>query len=260
MHRKQSLRGKRVGDWEVIGFVGMRGHMRFWRCRCRCGYERDFSTSYLNTGGPSRCPLCRKALRGAAEAELVALLVGRTFGDYTVLCLIGRNKYGSRVWRCRCACGYERDFITSYLSGNGKRSATRCPTCTQRAMEQRNCLRDEVPQRLWQRLLGQAKRRNVAVYLAREDAEDLLRAQGSRCALSGIELRLTRLRTNFNRYTTASVDRIDSSRPYEIGNVQWVHKVVNMMKGSLTQEEFKTWCHAVADFSGNRPIQGKTEA
>ena len=91
--------GKKVGDWEVTEYLGLRKGMRFWRCRCKCGYKRDFSTSYLNTGLPSRCPECRKSLNGTNEAELVVLYVGKTFGKYMVLGLVGRNKYGSRLWR-----------------------------------------------------------------------------------------------------------------------------------------------------------------
>lgn len=64
--------------------------------------------------------------------------------------------------------------------------------------------------------------------------------------MSGIPLHFTRLRTNYNRYTTASLDRIDSARPYEPGNVQWVHKTINMMKQQFSQGVFIGWCHKVA--------------
>ena len=45
---------------------------------------------------------------------------------------------------------------------------------------------------------------------------------------------------------TASLDRIDSSRGYVPENVQWVHKVINRMKGTLSDDEFKSWCRTVA--------------
>jgi len=44
---------------------------------------------------------------------------------------------------------------------------------------------------------------------------------------------------------TASLDRIDSSKGYIEGNVQWVHRKINMMKQSYTQEEFIELCQAV---------------
>lgn len=46
--------------------------------------------------------------------------------------------------------------------------------------------------------------------------------------------------------STASLDRIDSSKPYVKDNVQWVHKVVNNMKWDFDQNEFIEWCKIIA--------------
>lgn len=43
-----------------------------------------------------------------------------------------------------------------------------------------------------------------------------------------------------------SIDRIDSNKGYIENNIQLVHKDVNMMKGSLTQERFIELCKMVA--------------
>lgn len=45
---------------------------------------------------------------------------------------------------------------------------------------------------------------------------------------------------------TASLDRIDSSKGYVIGNVQWVHKTINTMKMDLANSEFIKLCQMVA--------------
>lgn len=45
----------------------------------------------------------------------------------------------------------------------------------------------------------------------------------------------------------ASLDRIDSKRGYTEGNVQWVHKSVNLAKNSLSEVEFIMLCHAVTN-------------
>ena len=45
---------------------------------------------------------------------------------------------------------------------------------------------------------------------------------------------------------TASLDRIDSSKGYVPGNIQWVHKDVNWMKGSFTQEYFVNICKKIS--------------
>ena len=44
---------------------------------------------------------------------------------------------------------------------------------------------------------------------------------------------------------TASVDRIDSNKGYEKGNIQIVHKIVNRMKWSLNQKAFIWFCKKI---------------
>jgi hypothetical protein len=44
---------------------------------------------------------------------------------------------------------------------------------------------------------------------------------------------------------TASLDRIDSSKGYFKGNVQWIHKDLNVMKMDLTEEKFIDYCKLV---------------
>jgi hypothetical protein len=46
---------------------------------------------------------------------------------------------------------------------------------------------------------------------------------------------------------TASLDRIDSSRGYIEGNVQWVHKMANMCKQHYSQKRFIDMCIAVSN-------------
>lgn len=47
--------------------------------------------------------------------------------------------------------------------------------------------------------------------------------------------------------STVSIDRIDSSEGYIIGNVQLLHKDVNMAKQKYSQEYFISICQAVAN-------------
>jgi len=64
---------------------------------------------------------------------------------------------------------------------------------------------------------------------------ELFTIQERRCALSNIELSLDSI--NF----TASLDRIDSTKGYIIGNVQWLHKDINFMKNNLPLNVFLEW-------------------
>ena len=42
------------------------------------------------------------------------------------------------------------------------------------------------------------------------------------------------------------MDRIDSTKGYVEGNLQWVHKVVNKIKWDLDQEVFLSWCQRIS--------------
>ena len=45
---------------------------------------------------------------------------------------------------------------------------------------------------------------------------------------------------------TASIDRINNDLGYDEDNVQLVHKEINMMRGSLTDDRFKELCSLIA--------------
>lgn len=49
----------------------------------------------------------------------------------------------------------------------------------------------------------------------------------------------------FDKKQTASLDRIDSNEGYIVGNVQWVHLVLNRMKSNLKETQFIEWCNLV---------------
>jgi hypothetical protein len=72
---------------------------------------------------------------------------------------------------------------------------------------------------------------------------DLFISQGERCRLSGA---LLTVRTEQKGDGTASLDRIDSSMGYVMGNVWWVHKDLNKMKLNHPLDKFIEMCRMVA--------------
>lgn len=48
---------------------------------------------------------------------------------------------------------------------------------------------------------------------------------------------------------TASLDRIDSRHGYIPGNIQWLHKDINVMKWDHTTGRFIELCGMVIDFA-----------
>jgi len=83
------------------------------------------------------------------------------------------------------------------------------------------------------------KKRNnriLEVDITSEYIRNLMHSQNFKCKISGVDL----------KWEICSLDRIDSSSGYIQGNVQWVHKDVNIMKGAQQQTDFINWCKVIA--------------
>ncbi len=96
-------------------------------------------------------------------------------------------------------------------------------------------------------LQRKAEVRGICFQITIEQAWDMFLLQNRRCALSGVELVFDRSRKS--RKTTASFDRIDSSKCYRLDNVQWIHKRLQRIKLDLDQQELISWCNLIADHS-----------
>ena len=94
--------------------------------------------------------------------------------------------------------------------------------------------------------LNLAKHRGkYEVTISYEDIKKLWNEQKGLCALSKIPM--TFIKGNGKVPTNISLDRIDSSNPYELGNVQLVCVQVNYMKNDLNKEQFLYWCKEILD-------------
>lgn len=88
-----------------------------------------------------------------------------------------------------------------------------------------------------------APHRGIAFALDKDDVMGVFLDQNGLCALSGV-------RMTYDWYeapTHASLDRIDSDGHYTLDNVQFVCRIVNMMKSDTPQAEFVKWCKRITD-------------
>lgn len=76
--------------------------------------------------------------------------------------------------------------------------------------------------------------------------------QGGRCAISNTPLRFSLHHQNKDKIQTASLDRINSDIGYIVGNIQWVHKVINRMKWDFTDDYFVSICRKVNNWYGKQ--------
>lgn len=83
----------------------------------------------------------------------------------------------------------------------------------------------------------------------KEYLHELFLKQNRTCAYTGWQLTFDS--SVKVRDGTASLDRIDSSKGYIPGNVQWVHKYINVMKSWQTHSDFIELCKAVVRQHGS---------
>lgn len=74
---------------------------------------------------------------------------------------------------------------------------------------------------------------------------ELFEAQDGRCAVSG-EL-MTHVIGSSRTWTNISIDRKDSTKGYEPGNVQLVCAAVNVMKNEMTDDELRFWAERITN-------------
>jgi hypothetical protein len=96
-----------------------------------------------------------------------------------------------------------------------------------------------------------AEKRGKIWNLSDDYLEELIKKQSFKCSLSGLPIEFSYKQSN----QTASLDRIDSSDDYVEGNVQWVHKNVNVMKHTFAEEEFINLCGIIYDYNRDRRKQ-----
>jgi hypothetical protein len=167
--------------------------------------------------------------------------VGHKFGDWELLRAKPlranpNNKY-DLYYSCRCKCGVEKPVLCYNLI---KEKTTRCYECsTVDKIGSGNPFwkgSKVLSGKKFYRIKRGAELRGIALNITIEEAEEKLLDQNYICALTGMEL----------TKETWSLDRIDSSKPYEIENIQWVHKDINLMKNKLGEDYFIEMCKKVA--------------
>lgn len=176
-------------------------------------------------------------------------LTGKKFNKLTIIKVAGRARNGMVKWLCECDCGNETSYTYDHLT-RAKNPVKSCG-CHRKSMKGR-----KHPQ--WTGYGGisgawwcshvlreiKGKRHKVPVTVTIQEAWELLVKQDHKCALSGLPIYLDAKEGN-----TASLDRIDSSKGYELNNVQWTHKHINFMKFTHEQAYFIELCRAVARFN-----------
>ncbi len=167
-------------------------------------------------------------------------LTGQTFTHWSVLRL-GSRKNREWYWVCRCECGTEKEVRGADLRHSRSTGCIHCyPNRTLGKSSHRWKGVGDMPGSWWSILERSARDRDILVFVTPLEAWGLFQKQEGVCALSGVSI-------DFDKPITASLDRIDSEKPYELVNLQWVHKDVNLMKNKFSQDYFIEMCKRISE-------------
>lgn len=176
-------------------------------------------------------------------------LTGYEWNNMKVLNLDISAKKKERYWNIECHCGNIFRLNTYEIFKSNQKSCG----CIFKSKDyklshpNRKGYKD-ISGIIWSKIKRDAKTRGIQFDLNIEDLWGLLESQNRKCKLSGISIGFgLEDGVNAKKNTTASLDRIDSKKGYTIDNVQWVHKRINMMKQSLSDDDFIFFCKAVAN-------------
>jgi len=177
-------------------------------------------------------------------------LTGKKFNKLSVIKVSdfvtkSRNKH----WICVCDCGTQR-IVEGNRLRQGKTKS--CGCIMSQALETfsrknrgSNNYRwkgyQDITGRYFSSLKAAALKSKKEFTISIEFIWNLYLKQSKNCILTGLPIVFGNLR----KETTASLDRIDSTKGYVEGNVQWVHKDVNIMKNKFDQTWFIDVCALV---------------
>lgn len=174
-------------------------------------------------------------------------IVGQQFNFLTVI-ERAANRHSFPYWKCKCICGkiIERrnDFL---LSGKAMSCGCMHP---RRRLGKHNLFWKGVGDLsgyYYHQLKVKAEERDIVFGVSIEYLWGLFIKQDGKCALTGVNLRFTSSKERRNGLLqTASLDRRDSNVGYLEGNVQWVHRDINLMKRDFPESRFVKLCKLVS--------------
>ena len=225
-----------------------------YKTKTYCEIENEFGIDH-NTiweyiqykGIPSREPKRRKSLREPAP-------VGKKFGLWTVISdevkSGGEVRPGSKerqmYWKVKCECGEVAWKNSMHLK---RGDSTRCKRCGNKSFlndKGETVVNAVIQSKVRQVKYNAQKRKKVSQLDFNITPEYInhLYENDHTCALSGLDLTIDLNKTL--QQQQLSIDRIDSNVGYIEGNVELVDKRINLMKGSLNNEEFIELCCYVA--------------
>lgn len=185
-------------------------------------------------------------------------LIGQQFGYLIVREIIRDNKSTKKhPWRAICECTNCHNLKFNVDPQALKKGRTTSCGCRRDQYVKITGVNSKqykgyegISGKYWGQINTRAKRRVYSIEVDIKYCWELYIKQNGKCALSGLPIEFG-IANNKSSETTASLDRIDSNLGYIEGNVQWVHKHINIMKNVYDQKYFISLCNLITKNNSN---------
>ena len=161
-----------------------------------------------------------------------------------------RGNRNKRMWLMKCDCGKEKPIYYFRIIKNLTKSCGCLSNKTTRQIKWKGY--GEISGSFWNRVYKGSVGRKLEFNITIQYCWELFLKQNRKCYLSGCDLQFCRLDSSKQ---TASIDRIDSNQGYTEGNIQWVHKEINMAKQKMNNEKFIELCNKVTNYNKNKELR-----
>lgn len=174
--------------------------------------------------------------------KILVLEKGKKFGKWTILNPFPNVKNKQTYWTCECECGDVHQVKSNTLM-NGK--STQCAKCAKKQIGLKNrkgC--GDISGDMWAQMKKNATTKKMIFNVRIEEAWDVFLKQNKKCLLTGQELEFSGYPYDPEK-TTAMFDTINPEQGFILGNIQWIHKDIFLIKKGMNNDAFISLCNLV---------------
>lgn len=178
-------------------------------------------------------------------------ITGQKFAKLTTISR-AENNGKNTMWLCKCDCGNLVIVRSTHLT----KSRTKSCGCLNKQINKNSKTwkgYEDISGDYYSNIKKGAKNRKIEFNITIQYLWELFINQDKKCALSGVELSFMPS-MHRRKEGTSSLDRIDSSKGYIKGNIQWVHKNINKLKTDFPQDYFIEMCNLVSNYQCNKKL------
>lgn len=238
--------GKKIGFLEIIDVIYVEKTIKSkiksvkFITKCACGNIVHLDRRELNHSIKKKCSKnCEYYIKQRNSSE-----IGKIFRKLKVIGFSHQaGKDSELYWNCICECGNTCVYSTKVLH----KVQTSCGCELKRNGEKLRKNYKDISGSYYGYIKINASRRKLDFSISIKYIYDIYKNQDKKCYFTNLDIPMY---PDYYNNDIGSLDRIDSSKGYIEGNVQWVHKDINFMKWDLTNEQFINYAKYINNFNG----------